>query len=78
MQGTRSERNADVIPSDVSITDYKTEVNTHELNCGGCNRVFYADKMTFDGITKAIQEGLDNPFMCDSCLEDYEAFLAGQ
>lgn len=72
MQGTRKEREGDRLVNDVSITDYPTPLNKNIVNCGVCNKVFYADKITYDGITRSIEQGLDNPFVCDGCLEEYE------
>ena len=72
MQLTKIEHDGDISISDVCITDYPTTQNRNQLNCGVCNGAFYADDETFQGISRVIEQGLDNPFMCDSCREEYE------
>lgn len=72
MQGTRSELEGETYVGDVCITDYPTKLNRNQLNCGVCNGTFYTDDVTYHGIRTAIEQGLDNPFMCDACLVEYE------
>ena len=77
MQGTMLEHDGDISIEDVCITDYATEQNRNQLNCGVCNGTFYADDVTFQGISRVIEQGLDNPFMCDVCREEYEEMAVG-
>jgi uncharacterized protein YlaI len=72
MQGTRLERDADLIENELTITELRTSLNTNEINCGLCNKIFFSDNSTFQAISRAIEEGLDNPFICDGCRAEYD------
>lgn len=62
------DRNEDVI----GISDYRTDHNTHEILCSECFRPFFADQAAFESISRAIEEGIDNPFLCDDCEAIYD------
>ena len=53
-------------------TSFMTERNEHEVRCAMCARTVYVDEETFDFANKAIQSGLDNPFRCEICAEEYD------
>jgi hypothetical protein len=53
-------------------TDYKVGANQFKLRCGICNALFYVDETTFKNVNNAIEEGIDNPFMCARCEEEYD------
>ncbi len=75
---TRSAIDGDLIENYVNITDYKTNLNQHQINCGDCAKLFYADTATYEGIVRAIEQGLDNPFMCEDCRLEYDELAYGQ
>jgi hypothetical protein len=68
----REEFDADLIENFVAITDYITDRNKYEINCGTCFKTLYADKETSEGIYRSIEEGLDNPFLCSECQQELE------
>lgn len=68
----REEIDGDLTENYVAITDFKTDQNRYEINCRECNKAFYADSETSDGIYRAIEQGLENPFLCNDCQLDYE------
>ncbi len=68
----RAEIDGDLSENYVSITDYKTNLNHHQINCVDCAKVFYADTATYEGIVRAIEQGLDNPFICEDCRQEYD------
>lgn len=70
--GLRKEKDGDLIESYVSVTDYMTDHNQHVINCSDCAKTFYADASTCEGIVRAIEQGLDNPFICIDCQQEYE------
>lgn len=72
MQGTRLERDAELGENELTFSELRTTLNTNEINCGICNKVFFADNSTYEGISRAIEEGLDNPFICDGCRAEYD------
>jgi hypothetical protein len=53
-------------------TKYRQGQNQSELLCAFCNEAYYVDDVTFRQAESAMEEGLDNPFCCDECEEDYE------
>ncbi|HEU4480189.1 MAG TPA: hypothetical protein VFR80_16845 [Pyrinomonadaceae bacterium] len=53
-------------------TSFMTEQNEHEVRCGMCAREFYIDEETFRSMSEAIESGLDNPFRCEICAEEYD------
>jgi hypothetical protein len=48
------------------------ERNEHEVRCGMCSRAVYVDEETFCFATEAMESGLDNPFRCEVCKEEYD------
>jgi hypothetical protein len=53
-------------------TSFMTERNEHEVRCGMCARSVYVDEETFHLANEAIESGLDNPFRCEACEEEYD------
>jgi hypothetical protein len=53
-------------------TVFKTERSEYEIHCGMCGRVAYVDKETFRQFSEATQAGLDNPYRCEPCEEEYD------
>ena len=68
----REEIDADSIESLVSVSDHKIGQNKYEISCGECAKTLYADKETSERIFRSIKQGLDNPFICEDCQEEYE------
>ena len=53
-------------------TSFKTERNEHEVRCGMCARDVYVDEETYRFVSDAIKSGLDDPFRCEVCEEEYD------
>ncbi|HKY26762.1 MAG TPA: hypothetical protein VJM12_02325 [Pyrinomonadaceae bacterium] len=53
-------------------TSFMTERNEHEVRCGMCARAVYVDEETYQFVSDAIKSGLDNPFRCEICEEEYD------
>ena len=53
-------------------TVFKTERNQHEVRCGMCGRIIYVAEETFGFVSEAINAGLDDPFRCELCKEEYD------
>ena len=53
-------------------TTFKTAENQRELRCGMCGDLYFVDEETFCRVTRAIMEGLDNPFKCGDCEDEYD------
>jgi len=46
--------------------------NVHEVRCGMCARAVEVDDATYRFVSDAINSGLDNPFKCEVCEEEYD------
>lgn len=68
----KEEIDADLAENYVSVTDYITGRNKFEINCGICNMTLYTDKETSERIYRSIEQGLDNPFLCNDCEREFE------
>jgi hypothetical protein len=68
----KEELDADRFENYSGVTEYKTEKNRHEINCGVCCKMFYADQETYESISRAVEQGLDNPYLCEDCRQEYE------
>lgn len=53
-------------------TSFMTERNDHEVRCGMCLREVYVDDETYLFGYQAIESGLDNPFRCEVCGDEYD------
>lgn len=53
-------------------TSFMTERNEHEVRCGMCARPVYVDDQTYRNGSEAIESGLDNPYRCETCAEEYD------
>jgi hypothetical protein len=53
-------------------TSFMTELNEHEVSCGICARPVYVNEETYRCGSDEIIRGLDNPFRCENCEEDYD------
>jgi hypothetical protein len=51
---------------------FATERNEHEVRCAMCARSVYVDEATFRFANEAITSGLDNPYRCEICAEEYD------
>jgi hypothetical protein len=48
------------------------EENEHEVRCGMCARPVFVDDETYRFVSEAIESGLDNPYRCEVCAEEYD------
>lgn len=53
-------------------TEYRIGGNQFELSCGMCGNVYFVDQSTADRVREAVEQGLDNPFRCEDCEEEYD------
>lgn len=49
-----------------------TDETQHEVRCGMCSRELYVDDEGYRLYCEAINSGLDNPFKCEVCNEEYD------
>ena len=56
----------------VAATSIMTDNNPHEVRCGMCAKELYVDDEGYRLYMEAINSGLDNPFRCEVCNEEYD------
>lgn len=59
-------------PFKIGPTSFKTSRNRLEVRCGMCGRSFYVDEETYRYNSEAIESGLDDPYRCEICAEEYD------
>jgi hypothetical protein len=48
------------------------EPSQHEVRCGMCGKTMFVDEETFWFVNDAIKAGLDVPFRCEKCKQEYD------
>ena len=56
----------------IAATAVMTDTHHHEVRCGMCARELYVDEEAHKLYTEALIAGLDNPFRCEVCSEEYD------
>jgi hypothetical protein len=56
----------------IQATSIMTDENQHEVRCGMCARELYVDEEAYRFYSEALVSGLDNPFRCEVCSEEYD------
>ena len=49
-----------------------TDEHQHEVRCGMCAKELYVDDEGYRLYMEAMNSGLDNPFRCEVCNEEYD------
>jgi len=63
---------AEIQRSPATATPAMTDNNQHEVRCGMCAKELYVDEDGYRLYMEAINSGLDNPFRCEVCNEEYD------
>lgn len=56
----------------IMATSIMTDEKQHEVRCGMCARELYVDEDVYHFYSEALLAGLDNPFRCEMCSEEYD------
>jgi len=56
----------------IPATSIMTDEQQHEVRCGMCARELYVDEHSYRSYAEALLSGLDNPFRCEFCCEEYD------
>jgi len=56
----------------ITATTIMTDEKQHEVRCGMCARELYVDEESYRLYKEALISGLDNPFRCETCSEEYD------
>ena len=56
----------------IPATSIMTDERQHEVRCGMCARELYVDESAYGSYARALLSGLDNPFRCEVCAEEYD------
>ena len=59
-------------PALIPAQSIMTDDNQHEVRCGMCARELYVDEAAYRYYSEALTSGLDNPFRCEVCNEEYD------
>ena len=59
-------------PALIPATSTMTDDKQHEVRCGMCARELYVGEDNYRFYSEAIISGLDNPFRCEVCSEEYD------
>jgi hypothetical protein len=59
-------------PTLIRAESVMTDDNQHEVRCGMCARELYVDEDAYQFYSDALISGLDNPFRCEICSEEYD------
>ena len=69
----RGEQNPEELPGlKDGPTRYRTFVNRFAVRCGMCGGRYFVNESVHAAIITAAREGLDNPFQCADCEEEYD------
>ena len=56
----------------VTAPSIMTDDEQHEVRCGMCASELYVNDKGYGLYMEAINSGLDNPFRCEVCSEEYD------
>ena len=59
-------------PAPILAGSIMTDEKQHEIRCGMCARELYVDEDAYGYYSEALMSGLDNPFRCEVCSEEYD------
>jgi len=71
MERLRSALDGDRMPA-LGTASYANDTNLYEVRCGTCHRMCLVDDITFRNINAAAKAGLETPFCCDVCDDEYD------
>jgi len=55
-----------------AVMPQMTDDNQHEVRCGMCAKEIYVNDEGYRLYNEAMTSGLDNPFRCEVCNEEYD------
>ena len=59
-------------PTLITAQSVMTDEKQHEVRCGMCARELYVDEDDYAFYSEALLSGMDNPFRCEVCSEEYD------
>lgn len=59
-------------PTLITAQSVMTDEKQHEVRCGMCARELYVDETDYAFYSEALLSGMDNPFRCEVCSEEYD------
>jgi len=59
-------------PNPLTAVAIMTNDKQHEVRCGMCATELYVDDEGYRLYMEALNSGLDNPFRCEVCNEEYD------
>ena len=71
MLTSREQYDIDRTETRFRYSSFPTSENRYNLNCSSCHRSLYVNKEIYQRAVNAIEEGMDNPFICDDCQDEF-------
>jgi len=68
----RSEQNPEARGVEEGATRHRTFVNSYPARCGMCGAEYFVNESVHAAIITAAEAGLDNPFKCAGCEDEYD------
>ena len=59
-------------PTLITAQSVMTDEKQHEVRCGMCARELYVAEDDYAFYSEALLSGMDNPFRCEVCSEEYD------
>lgn len=78
MQKLRESADADRVKQSGEATQSKNEQNQFQIECAECGGHYFVDRQKYARLSRAVAEGLDNPFVCEDCERDYDELAFGR
>lgn len=70
MQRIREQFDADLLEANMNYSHTPTEQNHFSVYCANCAESFFADRNLYDRNLRSLEEGFEDPFICDDCQGD--------
>lgn len=53
-----------------SYSKLPSKMNRFNMYCSVCHGAYFVDEQFYAHITRLMEDGFENPFVCDECKED--------
>ncbi len=72
MERLRTYYDADRAGQAAIPTTFQTGNNKNEIFCSLCGGTVFVNDLIFEDVKRVIENTLENPFMCEDCLTEYD------
>ena len=75
---TREQFDADRFGGREHASAFRTEGKAFQAICESCGKTWYVSQGWSEAINRAVENGAENPFLCDDCNEQDEEMAVAQ